>query len=102
MNNMTILEKTADGEKFTWKLRTKEGDGYMSLILEELEEEGGFVDVFHVAKSVAEKLHVKADQPFRNQIRYRLNRLCYQGKVEVRTKKGERGYFPTNYYKLKG
>jgi len=53
------LEKAVGKEEFTRQLRTEEGDGYMSLILEELEKTRDFVDVLHVAKAVAEKLHVE-------------------------------------------
>ena len=87
-------------DEFAWQLRTKEGNGYMRLILEELEKTRHFVDVFYVAKRVAKRLHVDADQAFRSQIRYRLNKLFFRRKVERITKKGERGFFLTNYYKL--
>jgi len=94
------LGKPVGKEDFTWPLRTKEGDGFIKLILKELERAGDFVDVLHVAKRVAEKLRMEPTQAFRSQIRYRLNSLFFQGKVERITKKGERGFFLTNYYRL--
>ena len=74
---------------------------FFNLILEELEKARDFVNVFQVAKGVAEKLHVEPSQAFRNRIRYRLNKLFFRGKVELQVKKGERGFFLTNYYKLR-
>jgi len=76
-------------------------NGLMGLIFEELGKAMDFVDVFRVAKAVAEKLDVEPNQFFRNRIRYRLNKLCFEDKVEMQVKQGERGFFLTNYYKLK-
>jgi len=95
------LRKAIKEGEFSWQLRTKEGNGYMKLILRELDKAQGYVHVSQMAKRIADRLHVDADQALRSRIRYRLNKLEIEGKLDTELRWEKRGFFPTKYYKVK-